>query len=148
LLRELPHAERRAVGEIDRAVRVDFAAAQGDLQPAMVMEAPARVIYRVTMPRRAMLHARLALTAAGGEDGRGVQVRVGISDGRFYDELARRSLVPQAGWQPIDVDLSRYSGLQWSLFYRPSRVTWQLILNADPAPGGAAAWAAPRIEVQ
>jgi hypothetical protein len=148
LLTELPRAERRAHGVIDQAVRIDLVGVGGDVEPALVMEAPSRVIYSLKMPGTARLRTRVAVMPAASGAAGGVQIRVGVSDDRFYDELLRMPLLPAQPWTPVDVDLSRYSGLKWSVFYQPGRQTWKLILNADTMPGGAAAWAQPAIEMR
>jgi hypothetical protein len=148
LMSELPRAERRAHGAIDQLVRIDLVNIGGDVEPALVMDAPARVIYSLKMPGTARLRTRVAVTSNGGGVASGVQIRVGVSDDRFYDELLRLRLLPAQPWTPVDVDLSRYSGPKWSVFYQPGRQTWKLILNADVMPGGAAAWAQPAIEMR
>ena len=148
LLTELPHAERRAAGIVDQAVRVDLVNVGGDVEPALVMDAPARVIYVLTMPGTARLRANVAVTSNAAGAAKGVQIRIGVSDDRFYDELLRRALPPARSWTPIDVDLSRYSGRKWSLFYQPGRQAWKVILNSDVLPAGAAAWARPVVEMR
>jgi len=47
-------------------------------------------------------------------------VRVGLSDGRHYQEVGK-----------------------FSIFYQPLRKTWRLIFSADSPPGGMVAWARP-----
>jgi hypothetical protein len=148
LLAELPRAERRAPGKIDQAIRVDLVNVAGDVEPSLVMEAPARLIYLVKMPGTARLRTSVAVTSNAAGIASGVQIRVGVSDDRFYDELIRVRLPGARPWTPLDVDLSRYSGPKWSVFYQPGRQTWKLILNADMMPGGAAAWAQPAIEMR
>jgi hypothetical protein len=106
------------------------------------MTAPARVTWSLRLPPHA--HLRTAARLVGANASQGVTVRVGISDNRIYEQLAR-VVVPSSAWQDMDVDLTRYSGFQWSLFYRPSQTTWRLIFSADPTPGGAVAWAIPLI---
>jgi hypothetical protein len=148
LLREVSRAERRALKPVDEAVRVDFVGGEDGPRPSLVMEAPARVIYSVQLPERArflsavrLLHPSTATSA--------VTIRLGLADNRAYHELMRIKIAsPPAerdAWTPVDVDLSPYSGWQWSLFYRPARVVWRLILNADATPGGTVAWGRPVI---
>jgi hypothetical protein len=148
LLTEISRAERRAVKPVEEAVRVDFVDGDGGSRPSLLMEAPARVIFPVRMPERArflsaarLLSPRTATSA--------VTIRLGLANDRGYYELVRIKIgsvmTPGDGWTPVDVDLSRYSGWQWSLFYRPARLVWRLILNADATPGGTVAWARPMI---
>ena len=71
---------------------------------------------------------------------------MGLSDHRHYEQPFALD-VPAAtnAWTPIRVDLGPYSGRQWSVFYRPATITWDLILNADH--GGTVAWARPLVEM-
>src|SRR3954465_13289004 len=103
LMNELPRAERRAPGVIEQATRTDLVNIGSDVQPALVMEAPARITYLVTMPGAARLRTKVALTANASGAAAGVQIRVGVSDDRFYDELIRLK-VPAGVWTPIDLD--------------------------------------------
>lgn len=150
LLRELPGAERRAVLPVDEAIRVDVAGAGDDLRPAIVMTAPARVIWSTRFPARAYLRTAVALVADGQRQlGAGATARIGLSDGRSYDPVLTLKLDPSppgaAAWHPIDLDLRAYSGWQWSLFYRPSEIVWFMNFSADATPGGTIAWATPVI---
>lgn len=109
-------------------------------------DAPARVIFPVNMPVRAHFRTAVSLQSPAGG---GVTVRMGVADNRSYDELLRVTVEPPAPgadpWKLVDVDLGEYSGWQWSLFYRPARITWKLVLNADATPGGRVIWLNPRI---
>lgn len=126
LLSMLPAADKRAGGDVTTAVRPDVFVAGGDSRMALVLEAPARVIWRVRLP----LHARLRSAVAG----RG-RLRVGASNGRSYQELGQ---VDGTGfWAPLDLDLRELSEVKWSVFYQPLRMDWQIIFNADATFPGA-----------
>jgi hypothetical protein len=135
------------IREVDRADRrpLSYAAASwgaGVSQlPAIVGPAPGRLTWTLLMPRGARFRARAAALGAP------VRVRVGISDNRVYEGLSEATLTPSASWTPIDVDLSDYAGWKLSLFYRPERVEWHFILNADAVSGvpGTVAWGLPEI---
>jgi len=118
-----------------------ISAAGGSLQPAIVGPAPGRLTWTLPMPRRARFRSQAAALVAP------IHVRIGISDDRSYEELAAATLQPGGPWTPIDVDLSAYAGWKLSVFYRPDRVRWHFILNADAIAGVPAtmAWAEPRI---
>jgi hypothetical protein len=142
LVRELPHALIQAPAA--PGARQDFAPAEDGPVPALFMTAPARVTWTLQFPETAEVVARVALVD-GGTAGRGVTVRLGISDNRAYHELLREQLPAVApgsppSWRTIRGDLSEFSGRKWSLFYQPSRLTWRLIANADATPGGTVAW--------
>lgn len=120
LLATLPAAEKRAAANPASTVRADVFTVAGDGRMALVMEAPARVIWRVRLP----LHARLRGAVAG--TGR---LRVGASNGRSYHEVGRFDA--SGPWTPVEVDLRTLSEVKWSVFYQPLRTDWQLIFNAD-----------------
>jgi hypothetical protein len=119
---------------------------------ALLLRSPARLTWPVRFQEHAELDASVALVATPAEPPpapAGVIVRIAISDDRAFEELLRVSLTAQGDrivWQPIRVDLGSYSGWKWSLFYQPSRITWNLIVAADPAPGGMVAWRTLRIQ--
>lgn len=140
LIAALPSAERRAGGNVDDAVRTTPMQFGADHEPVLLLRAPARVIWTVKFPARSALSASASMAA--GEDGRpgpGVTLRLGLSDDRHYDGLLSMPIAPDREWRPVTLDLGRYSGWQWSLFYRPSKITWKLILNVDATPGGTLA---------
>jgi hypothetical protein len=146
LLAELPSAERRAAGNVDEAVRSASVPAD-DGAPALLLRAPARVTWSLRVPDAATLDAAAALMPGSGG---GATLRVGISDDRYYEGLLTLPLIAPAdgagpSWQPVAIDLGKYAGWQWSLFYRPSERTWKLIVNADATPGGTIALRSPRI---
>ncbi len=149
LIAALPTAERRALAAPDVAIHATVVSRDGADLPALVTDAPARVIFPVNLPRRARFRTAVSLQSPAGT---GVTVRMGIADSRRYEELLRLSVEPpQAGagpWRTIDVDLGAYSGWQWSLFYHPSRITWKLVLNADATPGGSVVWLQPTIDMR
>jgi len=93
------------------------------------------------MPRGARFEAQVA--AAGAR----VRVRIGISDALIYERLGDQTVAPGTPWTPVSVDLSAYAGWKLSLFYRPDRMIWRLVLSADAVAGapGTVAWGSPQI---
>lgn len=150
LMKTLPSAERRSTRPIDEAVRADLIGPPGDPRPSIVTATPARVIWSSRLPSRARLETAVMLVDDGhGLRSAGATARIGISDDRRYDQLAKVTLdasgTQSRAWQPVVIDLGAYSGWQWSLFYRPWERTWRLIFSADATPGGTIAWARPVI---
>jgi len=151
LVAELPHAERRAAGDIEVAIRPDVVGKGANSRMAIVMQAPARVIWLLRLPARPHIHTAVALAPEpDGTMGGGVTARVGISDGRSYDQPLLLKVTPDPSgvvvWHDVDIDLHAYAGWQWSLFYRPSEITWRINFSADVSPGGTLAWSRPSID--
>jgi hypothetical protein len=113
---------------------------------------PSRIIFTTRVPARGRLQTSLAvLPDANTSDEGAARFRIGISDGRIYEPLASSLIAvgdtKRSGWTALVVDMSLYGGRQWSVFYRPDRKTWQLILNADQVTGNTRAlWGAPGLD--
>jgi hypothetical protein len=151
LMRDLASARIQPAATSEVA-RLGDVVTDGVATPALLVTSPARLTWSVRFAERAALDGMVAMTppaSAPPVAGLGVTVRIGISDERAYEELFRIPLAAPSGatlaWTPVRVDLSGYSGWTWSLFYRPSRRTWQLIVAADPLPGGSIAWRSLRL---
>jgi hypothetical protein len=145
LLGRLGTAERRAPGDPNEQIRADFVRVDGELRPALVMAAPARVTFSISLAEAAVFDTRVAVrpTENGGGP-TGVTVRVGVSDDRHYNQLLGLPVTTPA-WRDVHVDLGEYSGWKFSLFYHPAGRVWRFILNADATPGGVAIWVEPRV---
>ena len=144
LLNEFDRAERRPVPGLE-APAYELA---GVARPAIVMPVPSRVTWSFPLPRRGVLRTSAALApATPGGTPPPARFRIGISDHRIYEGLTEKVLTDRDGWVEFRVDLSAYAGWKWSLFYRPDRITWNLVLAADAGGDGpaTAVWAAPEI---
>ena len=117
----------------------------GTAKSSILARPAARIIYTVPVPADAWLETSFAIKPdAWTKPTDGAQFRIGISEGRTYDELLRQVVVPSRGdrrWFTARLDLSAYSGR-----------TVKVIFNTDPGPPGAgnrdfdeAIWGAPRI---
>lgn len=88
-----------------------------------------RLIYKIDVPRRAVLTVWFGIREdAWAKDCDGAQFRIGVSDGRTYEEYLREFINPKANdrdrrWFDATIDLSAYEGQQV-----------QLIFNTDPGP--------------
>jgi len=143
LVRALDRAEARpgpAAFEV-----AEFTAA-GVSRPSILTMAPSRLVFTLPFPRRATFHTAVAVDSAAGTN---IRVRVGVSDDRIYESLAQATLVAGSpGWTEIRADLSAYAGWKWSVFYRPDRMSWRLVLSTDLIGGLPArvAWGVPTID--
>jgi len=134
------------------AFYVDAEVIDGQRRFVIAVPAVSRLTWRITLPT----HARLRLWLAVGGDcaSSPVDFRIGISDGRVYEQLLVREVAPDPSasraWEPATIDLSQYGGFQWSLFYRPSEVSWSLIFNTRPTTATPCSprplWGAPEIQ--
>jgi len=88
-----------------------------------------RIKFKVEVPRRGTLEVFYALREdAWSADGDGAQFRIGVSDGRTYEEYLKESITPKVRdrdrkWLPATIDLSAYEGQMV-----------EIILNTDPGP--------------
>ncbi len=153
LLEQLPSAEIRPVDRPPDALQVVHTAVDGRPELALSAMVPSRVIVRTYIPFRAAFSTSLKVDRGpGGPRPGGVNFRLGISDGRTYELLANRTIGARdaSGWMPLRIDLGGYAGWQWSLFYHPSSIRWQIVLNTYSAGAGSEGlrglWAAPVIE--
>lgn len=132
-------ADRRPSSAVFEVTEVTIA---GVPQRAIATEPVSRVTWLVAIPDRAVVKTALALKPeAWAQEGNGVLFRIGISEGRSYEELLTRYVDPfhrpaDRGWIPVTVDLAAYGGFKWSLFYQPRYRTWKLIFNTNAGPPG------------
>jgi hypothetical protein len=141
LLREFERADKAPPHGFSLVVHE----AGGVARAAVAVPVPSRLTVPLPIPRRAVLRTLVAIDAA--DPAAVVRFRIGISDHRIYEGLNELVVTGSRGWADLRTDLTAYAGFQWSVFYRPDRITWRLVLATD-ATGGAAArgvWGAPEI---
>jgi hypothetical protein len=145
LLRELDHADKRPPH--------GFAIAEhqldGVVRPVIAAVVPSRLTLPLPLPRHGVFRAVVALAdPAPGVRAAAVRLRIGVSDHRIYEGVTEAILRPgERTWMDIRADLSAYAGWKWSLFYRPDRTTWRVVLAADATEGVPATvfWGMPEI---
>ena len=145
LIREMDHADKRPAGGFAIALQhVD-----GVARPAIVAQVPSRLTLALPLPRHGVFHAFVTLAdAPPGAMAAPVRLRVGVSDHRIYEAVTDLILAPGTRtWIDLRADLSAYAGWKWSLFYRPDRITWRVVLAADAIENVPATvlWGAPEI---
>jgi hypothetical protein len=149
LLRALPRAERRGLAPVGEPAEATIDGFGTDVRPSIAVGVPSRIIWRgLRFPKRSLV--RTSVGARRGAASTDILFRIGISDDRVYEELARHVVKADTpGWTDVRVDLSRYAGWQWSLFYHPDRRCWNLIFNVSASHGTAPAveglWAQPAL---
>jgi len=121
---------------------------EGQTHKAIYVPPYSRIRWKVEVPRRGTLEAFYAVREdAWKGEGNGVQFRIGVSDGRTYEEYLREVVAPQTRerdrrWMSATIDLSAYEGQLVEINF-----------NTDPgAPKDAAdlrndfaVWGEPRI---
>ena len=143
LLRDLDRAEQRPAGQFTLETR----AANEIRRPSIVAPVPSRVTWSAPLPRDGVFRAFVAIDP-GSDRASAVRFRLGVSDDRTYEGLAEHIVTAEsAGWTTIEANLAAYAGVKWSLFYRPDRITWRIVLAADHVAGSPAhaIWGAPEV---
>jgi hypothetical protein len=145
LLRQTAAAEKRPLGGTFEVVEHRCG---DESRPSLSVPVASRVTWSTRFPDRAVLLADAALS---GPPGASATFRVGISDDRIYEQLASHTVVADAcgpTWMSLEIDLRRYSGWQFSLFYRPRNRTWRIVfgVNAEQGAPERAFWGRPRVE--
>jgi hypothetical protein len=130
-------------------IRVEEHTFGGRARTSLVVPPDSRVIWEIPIPRRAVLNAGVAMTGTPSMDA--VTFRITVSDQRIAEPLAARRITAAdsvKGWIHLSADLSRYAGWQWSLFYRPERHMWRIVLATvhDEGSPQKAFWALPGID--
>ncbi len=146
LIAELPRAERRSNPEpVASNFQVADVTIAGVTKKTILARPSARIIYIVRVPPDAWLDVDFAMRPDSWPlPGDGAQFRVGVSEGRTYDEVLRQYVNPKDGgrkWFSAHLDLSAYEGREV-----------RIILNTDPGPKGGgdarndfAVWGEPHI---
>jgi hypothetical protein len=145
LVREMDNADKRPPG----ALTVTEFRRDGVSRPAISAAVPSRLTVRLPFPHHGVFRASVARAEPTAVQPGGARLRVGVSDDRTFEELTNVVLPPDArGWTDLRVDLSAYAGWKWSLFYRPDRIVWRLVLAADAVDTTppTVLWGEPRIE--
>jgi hypothetical protein len=146
LVEQFPQAEHRSTSTpTEAAFEVGSTTIDGQQKRSILAKPFARITYKVVVPPDAWLEVDFGLRADSWQmPGDGAQFRVGISEGKTYEELLRQYVNPKRGdrrWFTARLDLSAYEGRQVNL-----------ILNTDPGPPGTndstndfAVWGEPHV---
>ncbi len=155
LLDSLEQAERRpGAAPFD----VGPVTINGESIRAVATPGASRITWELRLPDRAALEVAVALKPeAWNVEGDGVLFRVGIAEGRTHEDLVTRLVNPfgqpeDRRWIRLAIDLNRYSGFKWSLFYHPRRMLWRIVFNTNTGNPGSTdsrgdmpLWGEPRL---
>jgi hypothetical protein len=153
LLDLYPDAEKRSSIGVEQAFALVDVTIDDASRRAIFMHPTSRLTFKaVTIPRDAWLRTWVALRPEVWDraEGDGVLFRLGVSDGRTYDELVRQHVDPQHNrgdrrWIPLEVDLSSYAGLSVDLIFNTNS---SLPGRGDDPANDWAVWASPEVYLQ
>jgi hypothetical protein len=130
-------AERRPAGS---AIEVQEHTLGGRSRASLFVPAESRLTFTMPIPRRAAV--RFYAGVPGDAGAASVAFRVGIADNRFYQTLLEETVTSaetaSRGWIALSADLSRFAGPTLSLFFRPERRRWRLVLGTHVLGGAPA----------
>ena len=153
LVGQFPTAEKRGASGSQAAVaEIDL---NGEKKQAIVIPPgpgnASRLIWKVRVPDDAWLRVALGMKPeAWDKEGDGVLFRVGISDGRTYDELFTQHVnafgkEAERRWIPVMVDLSAYAGEEVQLIFNTNSSPKD---KGDDQRNDHALWGAPEVIVR
>ena len=147
LVGQFPSAEKRSNGQLELVFAVQDVAIKGDTRHCIYMHPTSRLTYKITVPRDGWFRAWLGIKEeAWDKQSDGVVFRIGVSDGREYDELVVQHVDPANNpgdrrWVPVTADLSAYAGQQVDLILNTNsslpghgdNPAWDFAVIGDPA---------------
>jgi hypothetical protein len=150
LISQLPQAWQRSTWAEpgDTPFTVKAVTLAGETHQAIFSPPHSRIRWKVEVPRRATFEVFYGLREdAWTAQGNGAQFRVGVSDGRTYEEYLREVVNPAGRerdrrWLSATIDLSAYEGQ-----------LVEIVVNTDPGPpkdagdtrNDLAVWGEPRV---
>ena len=140
-------AEKRPAGGTFDVIQAEV---NGETREAIYTVPASRIIFKVQIPDDAWLRVAVATKPESWtQEGDGVLFRVGVSDGRAYDEVFTQHVNPFANegdrkWIQVWVDLSAYGSEEVDLIFNTNHSPPG---NDDPR-NDHALWGAPEIVVR
>lgn len=129
LVQKFAEAEKRSTWPLEVGFSIQNVTIDKVTKRCIYAAPHSRITYTVVVPPDAWLETAFALRPDSWDlPGDGAQFRVGISEGRTYEELLRQYINPKKGdrrWFTARLDLSAYEGRQV-----------KVIFNTDPGPPG------------
>ena len=140
--------EKRSNLPLEKAFALVDVTIRGETKRCVFACPTSRIVWKVTPPPDSWLSTSLALKPeVWDKPGDGVLFRIGISDGRTYEELLNRHVDPanvqaDRGWIPVSIDLSAYGGRSVDLIFNTNS---SLPGKGDDTRNDDAVWASPEI---
>ena len=148
LIATFESATKKPAQGVFQVVDVDL---NGETKHAIFTEAPTRMIWKVKIPDDGWIKASLGLKPEAWEkDGDGVFFRIGISDGRTFEDILTLNVDPfhnkaDRRWIPINVDVSAYAGEEVEVIFNTNV---SVPGKPDDARNDTALFATPEIVVR
>ena len=141
-------AEKRPAGGTFEVVDADL---NGDRKRAIFTVPASRLIWKMRIPDDGWLMVALGLKPESWDtEGDGVLFRIGVSDGRVFEDLVTHHLDPfhnkgDRRWVPVAVDLSAYGGEEVEVIFNTNV---SVPGKPDDGRGDTALFGAPEIVVR
>jgi len=131
LLAQINDAQKRSTWDLtdEPLFNVKDVTIGGVSHKAIFAPPASRLKFKIEVPRRGVLEIFYGLREdAWKADGDGAQFRIGVSDGRTYEEYLKEAINPKnrdrdRKWLPATIDLSAYEGQMV-----------EIVLSTDPGP--------------
>jgi len=123
----------------------------GERKHAIFTEPPSRVIWKVRIPDDGWIKASLGMKPESWDkEGDGVLFRIGVSDGRTFEDLLTLHVDPfhnkaDRRWIPIAVDVSQYAGEEVEVIFNTNN---SLPGKPEDRQNDTALFAEPQIAVR
>jgi hypothetical protein len=147
LVAQFPSAEKRSNGALELVFAIQDVSIKGETRHCIYMHPTSRMTYKITVPHDGWFRAWLGIKEeAWDKQTDGVLFRIGVADGREYDEVVNQHIDPANSpgdrrWVPVMADLSAYAGQQVELIFNTNssvpghgdNPAWDFAVIGDPA---------------
>jgi hypothetical protein len=148
LIATFESAEKRPAGGTFEIVDADL---NGDRKRAIFTAPASRIIWKIRIPDDGWLMVALGLKPESwDQEGDGVLFRIGVSDGRVFEDILTHHLDPfhnkgDRRWVPVAVDLSAYAGEEVEVIFNTNV---SVPGKPDDGRGDTALFGAPEIVIR
>jgi hypothetical protein len=135
----------------EQAFTIEDVTIDGETRRSIVARPTSRITWKLAVPMDGWLRTALALKPeTWGKEGDGALFRIGVSDGRSYEELVNQHIDPHSRpedrrWFPIELDLTTYGGNDVELIFN---INSSLPKRGDDTRNDLPVWGQPEIYVR
>ena len=148
LIATFESAQKRPAGGTFEIVDADL---NGDKKRAIFTAPASRITWKIRIPDDGWLMVALGLKPESWDkEGDGVLFRIGVSDGRVFEDLLTQHIDPfhnkgDRRWYPVAVDLSAYAGEEVEVIFNTNV---SVPGKPDDGRGDTALFGAPEIVIR